>query len=91
MVLEKVKRLKTEVTAASLNQIIIGVNEENAKQVAAGLTPPPGIAARDPHDAWLGATLGVPSPTSSTGPLIEHSAWNFAEKSRWLYTCLLTN
>jgi len=85
LVLEKVKRLTSEVTEASLGQIIATINEEHkkqegAKQLAAN-GDPPGLPGTDP---WtVGRLAGHMCPD-----LIPPESWEFTEKTLALYVFL---
>ena len=77
LVFEKIKRLPTEVTAASLLQVISEINVDHKKKllaawIVAGEAGPPGMGGADP---WHQANQLM-------GPdLIDPSAWKFTEKS----------
>jgi hypothetical protein len=86
LVLEKVKRLTSEVTEASLGQIIAKINEEHKKKEGAKRVAenghPPGLPGTDP---WAeGRLAGHMCPD-----LIPPESWEFTAKTRWLYTYVL--
>ena len=84
-VFEKMKRLPTEVTAASLSQAIAKINVDHKKKlrparVAAGeseVIAPPGIGANS--DPWHSSNVGL-----TGADLIDPSSWDFSDKSRWM-------
>ena len=87
LVLEKIKRMTTEVTPALLRKVIDEINFEhkvkmkNDKIVAEGGVPPaPGLPGSDP---W--ADGGLPG-----ADLVDPFIWEFVDKSRWMYTYLLS-
>ena len=87
LVLEKVKRLPTEVTAKALKKLIADINEEHQKKIDAG--GPPGIDAVQPGaDPWQ---MGLGRRAGAGVILIDPSKWDFVEKSRWLHTYLIGN
>jgi len=84
LVLEKVKRLTSEVTEAALMQIIKNIKDEHkvkegAKQLAAQGLPPGLPGGLDP---WATGRLAG----SGCADLIDPASWEFTDKTRWLYT-----
>ena len=84
--LEKIKRQATEITRASLMQIIIDINDEHRekkrKEHIERTGSPPGISGAGPWHQ-MGKAGG--------GDLINPDSLDFDEKSRWMFSYLMGN